>query len=63
MPGVEAEMKLVQDLGGDFVSFQYEIAKNYYNTAGAYREDADYAKRSPRGSHRRRRSAPRRSGD
>jgi hypothetical protein len=44
MPGVEAEMKLVQDLGGEFVSFQYEIAKNYYNTAGAYREDTDYLK-------------------
>lgn len=38
------EMKLLQDLGGEFASFQYEIAPEYYFTAGAYREDEEYLK-------------------
>jgi hypothetical protein len=38
------DMKLIQDLGGEFASFQYEIHPDYYFTAGAYREDEDYLK-------------------
>lgn len=38
------DMKLIQDMGGEFASFQYEIHPDYYFTAGAYREDADYLK-------------------
>ena len=44
LSGVVDEMKLIQDLGGEFASFQYEIHPDYYNTAGAYREDEDYLK-------------------
>lgn len=42
--GVVEEMKLIQDLGGQFASFQYEIHPDYYNTAGVYREDEEYLK-------------------
>jgi len=38
------DMKLLQDLGAEFASFQYEIHPDYYNTAGAYREDEEYLK-------------------
>lgn len=38
------DMKVIQDLGGEFAAFQYEIAPEYYNTAGAYREDEEYLK-------------------
>lgn len=38
------DMKSIQDLGGEFASFQYEIHPDYYYTAGAYREDEDYLK-------------------
>jgi hypothetical protein len=42
MDGVVDDMKLIQDLGGEFASFQYEVHPDYYNTAGLYREDEDY---------------------
>ncbi|MCX5659138.1 MAG: TIM barrel protein [Planctomycetota bacterium] len=42
--GVVDDMKLIQDLGGEFASFQYEIHPDYYNTGGAYREDEEYLK-------------------
>jgi sugar phosphate isomerase/epimerase len=44
LDGVVEEMKLIQDLGGEFSSFQYEIHPDYYNTGGLYREDEEYLK-------------------
>ncbi len=44
LTGVVDEMKILQDLGCEFASFQYEIHPDYYNTAGAYREDEEYLK-------------------
>lgn len=42
--GVVEDMKLIRDLGGEYASFQYEIHPDYYNTAGAYRDDEEYLK-------------------
>jgi sugar phosphate isomerase/epimerase len=42
LTGVIEQMKQIQDSGGEFASFQFEVAPDYYNTAGAYREDEDY---------------------
>jgi len=36
------QMKLIVELGGEFVSFQMNISAQYQNTAGLYREDERY---------------------
>ena len=40
--GVVDQMKLIQDLGGEFASFQFNIHPEYANTGGDYREDEEY---------------------
>jgi sugar phosphate isomerase/epimerase len=40
--GVVDNMKLVQDLGGEFASFQFNIHPEFEATGGAYRDDAEY---------------------
>ncbi len=42
-PWVE-ELKLVQDMGGEFANFQIGLHPDYMNTGGAQREDEDYLK-------------------
>ena len=34
-------MKLVQDLGGEFASYQFDLHKDYYYCAGAWRDDEE----------------------
>ncbi|MDA1142300.1 MAG: TIM barrel protein [Planctomycetota bacterium] len=41
---VKDEIKLTQDLGGEYVSFQINLHPDYCNTGGAYRDDEEYLK-------------------
>jgi hypothetical protein len=42
MDSIVEDMKLIQELGGEFASFQFELHPDYYHTAGAYRDDEEY---------------------
>ncbi|GAC1428042.1 MAG: hypothetical protein NVSMB65_01170 [Chloroflexota bacterium] len=42
LEGVREEMRFARELGGEFVSFQYDLHPDYYYTAGAYRADEVY---------------------
>ena len=41
---IKDDLKANADLGCEFTSYQFEIAPEYYNTAGEYREDEGYLK-------------------
>jgi len=44
LTGQKDQMKLIQDTGGEFVSYQINLHPGYLHTGGAYREDEEYLK-------------------
>lgn len=40
--GIRDEIKLVQDMGGEYASFQIGLHPDYLSTSGIYREDEEY---------------------